>query len=271
MTERPFGRRRFTDRASLRRRAYLLPSLFTIANIALGFYAVIRGLRVGDFRTAAILIFVAAVLDFMDGRIARMTGTESDFGKEYDSLADVLTFGAAPALLAYLWGTSTLGRIGWVGPLFYLVCCATRLARFNVQTKIVDSRFFVGLPTPAAAGAACSVFYFMPDATWRRELAIGLLVWMVLLGTLMVSTIRYRSNKTDLRKPLSYRLLIPIAAVVLVVVINPHAFFLAAALLYTLSGPFSWAIGKLFRRGEGPPPPTPPASPDPDPSGAPAP
>jgi CDP-diacylglycerol--serine O-phosphatidyltransferase len=232
----------------LRRRAYLLPSLFTIANLGLGFLAIVDGLR-GEFRTAALLIFAAGVMDFFDGRIARMTGTESDFGKEYDSLADVVTFGVAPALLAYLWGLESLGRIGWLGPLFFLVCCATRLARFNVQTKVVDSRFFVGLPTPAAAGAAASILYFAPDSSLRQGMAALLLVAMVALGALMVSTIRYKSNKMDLRRAWSYRAIVPLAAVVLVAIYNPHAFFLVAATLYTLSGPLAWLLGKLRRRG----------------------
>ena len=140
---------------------YLLPSLFTFGNIILGFYACVRGLR-GDFQTAAILIVVAGFLDTFDGRIARMTKTESDFGKEFDSLADIVTFGVAPAFLAHIWGLHHYGRIGWLIPVFYLLCAATRLARFNVQSRSVDSRFFVGLPTPPAAAAAASIFYFLP-------------------------------------------------------------------------------------------------------------
>ncbi|HBL32025.1 MAG TPA: CDP-diacylglycerol--serine O-phosphatidyltransferase, partial [Acidobacteria bacterium] len=146
----------------LRRGAYLLPSLFTICNMLLGFYAIILGLR-QDFRMAALLVFIAAIVDTLDGRIARMTGTESDFGREYDSLADVITFGATPALLTYLWGLRLFDRDAWLIPLFYMVCAATRLARFNVQTKVVDYRFFVGLPVPAAAGTICSILFFAPD------------------------------------------------------------------------------------------------------------
>lgn len=127
MTNEPDDRRH-------RRGLYLLPSIFTIGNILLGFFAVIRGLQ-GRYSEAAIAIFAAAILDALDGRIARLTKTESEFGREFDSLADVLTFCSAPALLAYLWGLQDLGRIGWLVPFFYLTAGATRLARFNVQAS----------------------------------------------------------------------------------------------------------------------------------------
>lgn len=261
-TELPAGRRRRRT-LELRRGAYLLPSLFTIGNMLMGFYAVIKAVN-GSFRHAALLIFVAGVLDSLDGRIARMTGTESDFGKEYDSLADVITFGVAPALIAWFWGLRDFGRVGWVIPLFYLVCCATRLARFNVQARVVDSRFFVGLPAPAAAGAAASVLFFAPDADWKPWLALFQLAVMLGLGVLMVSTFRYHSfKKVDMRRRQSYRMVLPLAAVILVAVIRPEAFFMAAAVLYTLSGPLAWIVGRLRRDpapGEDPATgPTPPA------------
>jgi CDP-diacylglycerol--serine O-phosphatidyltransferase len=234
-----------------RRGAYLLPSLFTIGNMLLGFYAVVTGLR-GDFTRAALLVFTAAVLDSLDGWIARLTGTESEFGKEYDSLADVVTFGAVPALLAYLWGFAGDGewqRVGWLAPLFFLVCTATRLARFNVQKKIVDARWFVGLPTPAAAGAICSILFFAPDPEWRPWIEALMLAALVLVGALMVSTIRYRSPKQlDPRRRWSYRVLLPVAAVVLVLALHPPATFLVLSVLYTLSGPLAYLAGKLRRR-----------------------
>jgi CDP-diacylglycerol---serine O-phosphatidyltransferase len=262
----------------LRRGAYLLPSLFTIGNMLLGFYAIVLGLRENpDFRLAALLVFIAAILDTLDGRIARMTGTESDFGKEYDSLADVITFGAAPALLTYLWGLHRFDNDAWLIPLFYMVCAATRLARFNVQTKVVDSRYFVGLPVPAAAGTICSILFFAPHnqpgngnlPAWMRGQVDpeALRVWMqvlvamalLLIGVLMVSTFRYYSfKKFDLRKRWSFRALIPIAAIVLVIRYIPHAFFLTLAVTYTLSAPLSWLIGRLrggSRPEEGAPPP----------------
>lgn len=253
--------------ARLRRGAYLVPSLFTIGNIVMGFYAVVSGLR-GDFGKAAALVFIAGVLDAFDGRIARAFGTESDFGKEYDSLADVLTFGAAPALLTYLWGIEALSpRDAWLLPMFYLVCTATRLARFNVQHKIVDVRFFVGLPAPAAAGAICSILFFVPDLNpdFQRPLQWITAAALVVIGLLMVSTFRYRSFKAVGKgKRWSYRAVVPIAAIVLTIVYLPRAVFLAIAILYTSSGPLAWLAGRLMPKRE-----TPPDETAPPPAGAP--
>nr|XP_061804846.1 CDP-diacylglycerol--serine O-phosphatidyltransferase-like [Nerophis lumbriciformis] len=234
-------------RRRLRRGAYLLPSLFTMGNILLGFYAVVRGLR-GDFETAAILVFCAGVLDGLDGRIARMTQTESDFGREFDSLADVLTFGAAPALLSYLWGLNEFGRIGWLVPLFFLVCTATRLARYNVQTSSADSRYFVGLPTPAAAGSICSVLFFAPDSASQSWYGGLLMAILILLALLMISTFRFASlKKVDLNKRWSYRAALPLAAFLLILAYNPPAFFLIFAVVYVGSGPIGWIWRRLRR------------------------
>lgn len=234
--------------ARLRRGAYLLPSLFTVGNMFLGFLALMRGLT-AEFTDAALLIYAAAVLDNLDGRIARRMGTESEFGKQLDSLADVLTFGMVPALLAYHWGLAHLGRLGWLVPFFYLVCAATRLARFNVQTKASDGRYFVGLPSPAAAGGVAAMLFFAPDSEWRGYLAGLMLVVLAGLGLLMVSTFRYTSfKKLDPGARLSFRVLVPVAAIVLVAALEPRAFFLTAALVYTLSGPSTWAWGQLAKR-----------------------
>ncbi|MCP3956775.1 MAG: CDP-diacylglycerol--serine O-phosphatidyltransferase [bacterium] len=236
-------------RQRLRRGAYLLPSLFTTGNILMGFYAVVLGTR-GQFATAALVIFIAGILDGLDGRIARMTNTVSDFGREFDSLADLFTFGVAPALLAYFWGLERLGRIGWLIPLYFLICTAVRLARFNVQTKVVDSRFFVGLPSPAAAGFIGSFLFIAPDSEWKAWLEGAMLVALVGIGTLMVSTFRYPSFKNfDLRQRWSYRVILPWAVGLLALAFHPPAFFLTAAVVYTLMGPTSWLVGRLRRRG----------------------
>jgi CDP-diacylglycerol--serine O-phosphatidyltransferase len=237
-------------RRRLRRGVYLLPSLFTVANIFLGFFAIISGLQ-GAFQRAALLIFAAGLMDFFDGRIARLMGTDTEFGREYDSMADALTFGASPALLSYLWGLSEFGRPGWLVPLFYLVCAASRLARFNVQVRATDARYFVGLPVPAAAGAVASVLFFAPDSSWHTWLGAFLMLVLLLLGGLMVSTIRYPSLKqTDLKRRWSYRVILPIAAVLLVAAYHPPAFFLTAAVTYTLSGPLTWVFARTRRREE---------------------
>jgi CDP-diacylglycerol--serine O-phosphatidyltransferase len=259
-----------------RRGAYLLPSLFTILNVVLGFYALVCGLN-GNFQRAALVVFLAAITDSLDGRIARMTGTETEFGKEFDSLADVITFGVTPALLAYLWGVKDLAPRAWLVPLFYVVATASRLARFNVQVKPADSRYFVGLPAPAAAGAICSLLFFAPNAAWRDWMEALVAASLLLIGMLMVSTFRYYGfKKLDLRRRWSYRMALPLAAVVVVVLYKPEATFLVIAILYTLSAPASWVWGRLRHRrpgapvppapghASGPPQLPPPASPPPE-------
>jgi CDP-diacylglycerol---serine O-phosphatidyltransferase len=247
----------------IRRGAYLLPSLFTIGNMLFGFFAIICGLD-GAFRKGSLAILIAAALDSVDGRIARMTGTESDFGKEYDSLADVITFGAAPAMLAYLWGLRDFNEDSWLISVFYMVCTATRLARFNVQTRVVDSRYFVGLPSPWAALTICALLSFAPEYTGELRVIMQVVMGMALLlvGALMVSTFRYKSFKElDLRQRWSYRAFVPIAAILLVFLFIPRAALLVITLLYTLSGPAMAAFSRLRHprgsRPEEPPPPPP--------------
>jgi CDP-diacylglycerol--serine O-phosphatidyltransferase len=239
----------------IRRGAYLLPSLFTMGNMVFGFYAIICGLD-GYFRRGSLFIVLAAALDSVDGRIARMTGTESEFGKEYDSLADVITFGAAPGMLAYLWGLRQLNEDAWLISVFYMVCTATRLARFNVQTRVVDSRWFVGLPSPWAALTICALLSFAPEykeypADVRVVMQVVMAMALLLIGALMVSTFRYNSfKKLDLRKRWSYRAFVPFAAILLVLLFIPRALLLVITLLYTLSGPVGAAFARLRpRRG----------------------
>ena len=236
-------------RSPLRRGAYILPSLFTMGNIFLGFYAVVNGVR-GDFGRAAVMLFIAGILDGLDGRIARLAGTESDFGREYDSLADVLTFGAAPAILTYLAvSTYEFGRLGWLVPLFYLVCTATRLARFNVQTPNLDSRYFVGLPTPAGAGAIGALLLFSVDRELPLLMGFPLLAANLLLGILMVSTFRYPSFKHfDLRRRWSYRMALPIAASLIVIGIDPPVFFLSFGILFVGWPPLAWLLERVGLR-----------------------
>ena len=240
-------------RQRLRRGAYLLPSLFTMGNILLGFYAVIYAINPAhDLSMSAWMLVFAGILDALDGRIARLTHTESEFGKELDSLADVLTFGAAPAYLAYLWGLREFDRIGWLVPLLYLICTATRLARFNVQTKTVDSKSFVGLPSPAAAGSIAAILFWMPtleEAASPHTMRLVMLVAMAVIGLLMISTFRYPSfKKIDLRQRWSYRTVLIFAVLLLVLAYHPDAFFLTIAALYTPVGPLCWLAGKFRRR-----------------------
>lgn len=242
----------------LRKSVFLLPSLFTSGNLLLGFYSIVLAYH-GKFTQACLWIFLAAIIDMLDGRIARMTGTESDFGREFDSLADLTTFGTAPAFVCYFWGLEHLGRAGWIVPLLYLLCAASRLARFNVQASVTDSRFFVGMPAPAAACSLLSILFAFPrlegmEIQWQR-LLLGLVTGALLfIGGLMVSTFRYRSFKNvDLRRSWSYRIVVPISIVVLAIALRPEAFFLSIAILYTFPPPLAWLWGRL-RRGSSSPP-----------------
>ena len=236
-----------------RRGASILPSLFTTGNLFLGFWAIIKTLD-GRYAEAAPLIAGAIVLDLLDGRIARLTGTASEFGAQLDSLSDAISFGVAPALLAYRWALEAVPRVGWLAAFLFVMCGVLRLARFNVQRHVVDARYFVGLPIPAAAGQIAALVYFFPETIGAR--AHGLLVLGVVVGLsfLMVSTLRYWSFKgIDLRRRRSYINVLGIALLFLLIAIHPEIMLLAASCVYTLSGPVLHAAG-LFRRRSGPPP-----------------
>lgn len=237
-----------------RRGASILPSLFTVGNLFLGFWAMVRTLN-GQFGEAAPLIGWAILLDMLDGRIARLTGTASEFGGELDSLADVVSFGVAPALLAYGWAfAGHIPRAGWLGAFLFVMCGALRLARYNVQRHAVDGRYFVGLPIPAAAGQLAALVHFMPESIAERPLAAVILALTVTLGFLMVSTLRYQSFRSlDLRVRRSYINILGIALLFLLIALHPEWVLLLAASAYSLSGPAAHAIG-LLRRRPGPPP-----------------
>src|SRR6187549_1141247 len=170
-------RRRDPEQRRLRRGMYLLPSLFTLANMFCGYACVIYAMR-GEFIVAAPFIGVAIVLDMLDGRIARMTGTTSDFGVQLDSLADLISFGMAPAVLAFQWGLIPLGRIGWAVGFMYLTAAALRLARFNIQGNS-DKRYFIGLPSPAAAGLVAATIFYFPDGLQAKPIAWLGMVMMI--------------------------------------------------------------------------------------------
>jgi len=246
-----------------RRGAAILPALFTTGNLFLGFWSIIQTLdgRYGDsahFGYAALLIGGAAILDMLDGRIARLTGTQSEFGAQLDSLADAVSFGVAPALLAYVWALSAVPRAGWPAAFLFLVCGVMRLARFNVQRQISDARFFVGLAIPAGAVQIAVIVFAFPDPPGERWQQVGLLALVVALAFLMVSTFRYRSFKgIDLRRRRSYMTVLGIALLFFLIKIHPEATLLAMASVYTASGPLGWALGALRRRRDAPPAPLP--------------
>ena len=240
--------------ARVQRGAALLPALFTTGNLFLGFWAMVKTLH-GQYEDAAPLIGWAILLDMLDGRIARLTGTTSEFGGELDSLADAISFGVAPALLAYSWGFSTLPRVGWLAAFLFVMCGVLRLARFNVQRNAVDGRFFVGLPIPAAAAQVAAWVNLFPDPLSLRAHVTVALALIVVLSFLMVSTFRYSSfKKFDLRSRRSYTAVLGIALLLLVVALHPAWVLLAMASLYWLSGPALYLAG-ISRRRAGPPPP----------------
>ena len=238
-------------RRGIRRGVSLLPSLFTLANLFCGWSCIVYAMR-GDLATAAPFIGVAMVLDMRDGRIARMTGTASEFGVQLDSLADVISFGMAPAVLAYAWGLAPLGRLGWAAGFLFVTGAALRLARFNIQ-KNTDKRYFVGLASPAAAAIVASTVFYYPDGLHGRPQAFFGVVLVIVPALLMVSTLRFRSFKTiDLRARRRYQVLIPLAAMLAAIVTFPHEVLLGMAYGYLLSGFVDLVLHKLRRRDHEP-------------------
>jgi CDP-diacylglycerol--serine O-phosphatidyltransferase len=251
----PEGRLRFFRRAAdrppqqrHRRGVYLLPSLFTMGNMWCGYACVVNTMR-GDFETAAPFIGFAYLLDALDGRIARLTGGESEFGLQLDSLADVVSFGIAPAVLAYAWGLSSLGRLGWAAGFMFVACAAMRLARFNIQTPGGgDKRYFVGIPSPAAAGVVASTVFFYPSGLSDYRAALPALAVVLIPAVMMVSTVRYRSFKElDLRSRRSFRVLILISVIIVAIWTHPRGVLLAMSYTYLASGLIGFAWGR-FRR-----------------------
>ena len=226
--------------AKRRRGIYLLPNLFTTAALFSGFYAITAAIN-HQFETAAIAIFIAMVLDGLDGRVARLTNTQSAFGAEYDSMADMISFGAAPALVMYLWTLSSLGKLGWVAAFVHAAGGALRLARFNTQLGTADKRYFQGLPSPSAAAIPAgavwvSTTYGVPaDNPTISYIAAGL---AVTTGLLMVSNFRYYSFKDiDLHGPVSFIWAILVMLIFVFLFTNPPLLLFTLFSLYAVSGP----------------------------------
>ncbi len=238
-----------------RKGIYILPNLFTLAALFGGFYAIVMAMN-GRFELAAVGVFCAMVLDSLDGRVARMTNTQSAFGEQMDSLSDMVSFGVAPALIAYEWALKGLGRWGWIAAFVYCSCAALRLARFNVNTAVVDKRYFQGLPSPAAAALVVGFIWLLSDSGLQRG-ADDLLTWTQLTwimfaltlyaGLTMVTNVPFYSFK-DVHMKKS----VPFAALVLIVlaiaVINIHAptVLFSVFILYGLSGyaVYAWRKAK---------------------------
>lgn len=219
-----------------RRGIYLLPSAFTVANVFCGFYAIICAIR-GELALGGILIGFSILLDALDGRIARFAGASSEFGKEFDSLADQVSFGVAPMVLAYTWGLNIWPRLGWLVGFLFVICGAMRLARFNIQQSATDKRFFVGLPIPAAAGLVAALIYRFPEPLETRVETVPLLALVMVLSFLMVSKFRYYSFKDfDLRRRQPHLAILVLALLIVAVFTHPQVMLLSMATAYLLSG-----------------------------------
>ena len=244
-------------RPGIRRGVSLLPSLFTVANLFCGWACIVYAMR-GDLETAAPFIGMAIVLDMLDGRIARMTGTTSEFGVQLDSLADMISFGMAPAVLAYAWGLAPLGRLGWAAGFLFVTAAALRLARFNIQ-KPSDKRYFVGLASPAAGALVAATVFYYPFGLQAKPEAYLAVPLMVVPALLMVSTIRFRSFKTiNIGVRRRYQTLMLLAAFFAALVTYPHEVLLVMAYAYLASAFIGLAIHKLRgREHEVTPPPEP--------------
>ncbi|MDI5890422.1 CDP-diacylglycerol--serine O-phosphatidyltransferase [Halomonas rhizosphaerae] len=229
-----------------RKGVYLLPNLFTTSALFSGFFAMVAAVN-GDFTTASIAIFIAMVLDGLDGRVARLTNTQSDFGAEYDSLSDMLSFGVAPGLVAFIWILQDIGKTGWVVAFLYVACAALRLARFNVQIGSVDKKWFIGLPSPSAAAlVAASVWTFHSFDADAFGFKLLMLFVVGTAGILMVSNIRYYSFKdVDLKGPVPFVFLLAIVLGFVVISIEPSVMLLLLFGAYVISGPAMAVMRKL--------------------------
>jgi len=228
----------------LRKRGiYLLPNAFTTLNLFAGFYAIVQGMN-HDYEKAAVAIFVAMVLDSLDGRVARLTRTQSAFGAEYDSLTDMVSFGAAPALIMYEWALRDLGRVGWIAAFVYCAGAALRLARFNTQLSVADKRWFTGLPSPAAAALVAGMIWVFND----YQVAGGDVKWFaagvtIYAGVTMVTSVKFYSGKDiNLRRAMPFSVALVFLLALLLISIEPPVVLWGVMLAYGVSGYVAWFV-----------------------------
>jgi CDP-diacylglycerol--serine O-phosphatidyltransferase len=221
-----------------RRGIYLLPNLFTTAALFAGFYAIVAAMA-DRFEAAAVAIFVAMVLDGIDGRVARLTNTQSAFGAEYDSLSDMVSFGVAPALVVYQWALVGMGKLGWLAAFVYAAATALRLARFNTQVETADKRYFQGLPCPLAAAVVAGLVWFSTDYGLQGATVMpAAFAITIIAGTLMVSNIRYYSFKElDLKGRVPFISILVVVLIFVFVSSDPPLVLFALSVIYALSGP----------------------------------
>ena len=252
MSDMPPRRRALLDPERRRRGIFLLPNLFTTAALFGGFFAIVQGMN-GKFETACIAIFIAMVLDGLDGRVARLTRTQSEFGAQYDSLSDMVSFGAAPALLMYEWALKPMGKWGWVAAFVFCVGAALRLARFNTNIEVIDKRFFQGLPSPAAAALVAGMIWVFNDYH-VHDGDVKWLAWAVTMfaGITMVSNIKFYSGKDfNLRKSVPFWVVPAIGVAYLLISIEPSQVLFGLFVVYALSGYVMWVM--QFVRAAKPP------------------
>lgn len=233
-------------RKRLKKGVYLLPNLITSASLFGGFYAIIASLD-GHYEHAAIAIIISGILDGLDGRVARLTGSSSKFGVEYDSLADLIAFGLAPGVLIFTWALRPFGRYGWLAAFLYVVCGALRLARFNVQITTVESRRFNGLPIPAAAALVCStvLMFFYLGRGEETVKHITVLVMVYSLAFLMISNVHYYSFKEfNLSQRMPFRFLVGLIFLLIVVAANPQLMLFILTFGYAASGPITTLVDR---------------------------
>ena len=235
-----------------RKGIYILPNLFTLAALFGGFYAIVMAIN-GRFDLAAVGVFSALVLDSLDGRVARMTNTQSAFGEQMDSLSDMVSFGAAPAIISYVWALKSLGRWGWIAAFVYCACAALRLARFNVNTGVVDKRYFQGLPSPAAAALIAGFIWLMTDLGVRggESIAGVSIPWIMFsmalyAGLTMVTNVPFYSFKdVHMKKSVPFAVIVLIALLIAVVNIDPPVVIFGVFVVYGFSGYFVYAWRKV--------------------------
>ncbi len=220
-----------------RKGIYVLPNLFTLAALFGGFYAIVMAIN-GRFDLAAVGVFCAMVLDSLDGRVARMTNTQSAFGEQMDSLSDMVSFGAAPALISYVWALKELGRWGWFAAFVYCACAALRLARFNVNTAVVDKRYFQGLPSPAAAALVAGFIWLCTDLGVRgSEVVWPMFVVALYSGLTMVTNVPFYSFKdVSMKRSVPFVVIVLIALGIAVINIDPPTVMFGLFVIYGLSG-----------------------------------
>lgn len=227
---------------------YLLPNLFTTAALFAGFFAIVSAMD-GQFLNAALAIIAAGILDGMDGGVARLTNTQSKFGAEYDSLSDCVAFGVAPGLVAYSWALSGMGKIGWAVAFIYVACAALRLARFNVQAESTDKRFFIGLPSPSAAGVVAVMVWLGSSRGIDGHDISWLVAFLVtLIGLLMVSSVPYHSFKEWHIGRVPFRALLGAVVALAIILMDPPLVLLVVGIIY-VGGGLVMALWRLRSEG----------------------